>query len=167
MTNFEMVETLRQHANVSYEEAKQALEETNWDILEAMVLLEKQGKVTGNGGGTYTTRQEPQPEKTGRFKSVMARLADTLIRLIRKGNENFLEFHKNGKKQFELNVTVVILLLIFCFWVMAPLLVIGLFTGFRYVFRGPDLGKENINGAMDKASEFAENIKKDVDDENQ
>lgn len=166
MTNFEMVETLRQHANVSYEEAKQALEETNWDILEAMVLLEKQGKVTGNERGTYTTRQDPQPEKkNGQFKSAMARLAETLIRLIKKGNENFFQVYRRGKMQFEIPVTVLVLLVIFCFWVVAPLMIIGLFTEFRFSFRGPDLDKTKINGAMDKASEFAENIKRDNEEE--
>ncbi len=43
MENIEKVEKLRERANVTYEEAKLALEENNWDILDAMVSLEKQG----------------------------------------------------------------------------------------------------------------------------
>ena len=45
MDNFEKVEKLVQKANVSYEDAKQALEEANGDMLDAMIALEKQGKV--------------------------------------------------------------------------------------------------------------------------
>ena len=41
MTNYEMVELLRQKANVSYEEAKAALEASDWDLLDAIVLLER------------------------------------------------------------------------------------------------------------------------------
>ena len=37
MTNYEMVELLRQKANVSYEEAKATLEAANWDLLDAIV----------------------------------------------------------------------------------------------------------------------------------
>ena len=37
MTNLEMVETLREKANVSYEEAKAALEASNWDLLDAIL----------------------------------------------------------------------------------------------------------------------------------
>ena len=48
MTNYEMVELLRQKANVSYEEAKAALEAANWDLLDAIVLLEREGKVPEN-----------------------------------------------------------------------------------------------------------------------
>ena len=40
MDELEKVERLRKKADVSYEEAKQALEECGWDLLDAMVLLE-------------------------------------------------------------------------------------------------------------------------------
>ena len=45
MDNFEKVEKLREKAGVSYEEAKTALEQCNYDLLDAMIYLEKQGKV--------------------------------------------------------------------------------------------------------------------------
>lgn len=41
MDRFEMTEKLREKTGVSYEEAKAALEATEWDILEALVLLEE------------------------------------------------------------------------------------------------------------------------------
>ena len=34
------------------------------------------------------------------------------------------------------------LLLIFAFWVCVPLMIIGLFAGFRYSFSGAELGRE-------------------------
>ena len=40
MDRFEMTDKLSQKANVSYEEAKAALEASNWDLLDAMILLE-------------------------------------------------------------------------------------------------------------------------------
>ena len=46
-------------------------------------------------------------------------------------------------------------------WMCLIALVIGLFAGIHYSFRGPDLGRESINSAMNKASDFAENIGKD------
>ena len=44
MDHLEMLEVLRDRANVSYEEAKAVLEETNWELLDAMVAIEKAGK---------------------------------------------------------------------------------------------------------------------------
>ena len=55
MTNYEMVELLRQKANVSYEEAKAALEASDWDLLDAIVLLEREGKVPENDA-RFSTR---------------------------------------------------------------------------------------------------------------
>src|SRR5699024_7340996 len=57
MTNYEMVELLRQKANVSYEEAKAALEAANWDLLDAIVLLEREGKVPENDA-RFSTKAE-------------------------------------------------------------------------------------------------------------
>ena len=45
MEHIEMVEKLMSKANVSYAEAKQALENNNWDMLDALIDLERQGQV--------------------------------------------------------------------------------------------------------------------------
>ena len=54
-----------------------------------------------------------------------------------------------------------VLLLLFAFWVVLPLLIIGLFLNMRYHFQGPDMHAVDldINKAMDSAAETAENIK--------
>ena len=59
MVTLEQVELLRTKADVTYEEARQALEATNGDLLDAVVLLEIQGKVRPPKVGP--ARQE-QPE---------------------------------------------------------------------------------------------------------
>ena len=60
MEHIEMVEKLMEKANVSYAEAKQALENNNWDMLDALIELERQGKVHG---GQSTARCTTEPEK--------------------------------------------------------------------------------------------------------
>ncbi len=57
-------------------------------------------------------------------------------------------------------VTVLAVLLIFTFWITIPIIILGLFFGYRYMFSGPDLGKENVNRAMDSVADVAENLKK-------
>ena len=49
-------------------------------------------------------------------------------------------------------VTVLVVFLLFAFWLIIPLIIIGLFFGYRYMFSGPDLGKENVNRAMDSVA---------------
>ena len=83
----------------------------------------------------------------------------TLLRdAINLGNRNRFEVRKGDDMVLDLPVTVLVLLLIFAFWVCVPLLVIGLFAGFRYSFSGAELGRESINNAMDKAAEAADKV---------
>ena len=62
MEMIEKVERLREKANVSYEEAKEALEQSGGDLLDAIVLLERQGKVKGPAQSTFSTDYEEQTE---------------------------------------------------------------------------------------------------------
>ena len=62
-------------------------------------------------------------------------------------------------------VNVFILLLILGFWIVVPLMIVGLFCGCRYAFSGKELGKDNINNAMGKANEFADGIKSEIKNE--
>jgi len=45
MDELKLIDKLRKKANISYEEAKIALESNNWDILEALLYLEENGSV--------------------------------------------------------------------------------------------------------------------------
>lgn len=183
MVSLEQVEELRKRANISYEEAKKALEEANGDILEAIIILERQNKIDPpQGGGYYSTKdnskeQESYERSDSRSKSndkevsvsigdLLKKLGGFIMKLIEKGNKNHFEVVKNGEKVIKLPVTVLALLAIFMFWIIFPLMIAGLFFGFRYGFSGPDLGREDINRAMDSVAGLAENIKKEVKGDN-
>jgi len=165
MTNFEMVETLREKANVSYEEAKAALEASNWDLLDAILLLESEGKIAPETT-SYSTRAEelPPPEEPRKhrgFHDGMRWLARAFGKLLRIGNTNQLSVSRNNKELFSLPVTVFAVLLLCSVWTILIAMFISLFFGVRYAFRGPDLGKDSINSVMSKAGDMAENVKEE------
>lgn len=164
MTNFEMVERLRAKANVSYEEAKAALEAANWDLLDAMVLLEQQGKVAADESASYTTREEAAHSATKGegFGLFMKKVGEKVVAGINYLTRNSFEISRKGKVVLTVPALVLLLLLLPWLWFTLVLLITGLFFGFKYAFRGPDLGKKPINDAMDKASNVAENIKAEV-----
>lgn len=56
MATLDQVEKLRERANVSYEDAKAALEIAHDDLLEAVIYLERQGKIDGPDMNSYNTR---------------------------------------------------------------------------------------------------------------
>ncbi|MDR0406224.1 MAG: DUF4342 domain-containing protein [Clostridiales bacterium] len=177
MANMEQVEKLREKAKVTYDEAKAALDASDGDILEAIILLERQGKVPPpEHGGYYSSKSEKPPEREYAYRAseeayrgeTFSRLAGRFFkwcgRVIARGNANTFEVRRGDKTIISVPVTVLALLLVFAFWVVIPLLVIGLFFGCRYLFRGADLERTGVNRVMESAADTAERIKKDVRD---
>lgn len=169
MTHYEMVELLREKANVSYEEAKNALEAADWDLLDAIVLLEREGKTSATST-TYSTQSEPEPEqeqpKRSEFKDNMKRLGGWLAHLIEIGNRNSFVISKHGKELFHLPVTAAVLVLCISWPLTLVLLIIGLFAGCRYSFRGPQLGTDTVNNVMNKVNDAAETVKAEFTNDN-
>lgn len=169
MTNFEMVEVLRDKASVSYEEAKAALEAADWDLLDAMLLLEQQGRVPVQSC-SYSTREEPPLEEEQPrghrgpegLRGAIRHLGKVLRNLIRIGNSNHMVVSRNDEEIFSLPVTVCVILLICSVWTVLIAMGVSLFFGVRYSFRGPNLGRENINNAMNRVADAAENFKEEI-----
>ena len=164
MDHFEMVEALRAKANVSYEDAKTALEASQWDLLDALVYLEKEGKMHPDASASFTTRQEPSPRpaaETETAKGVFRRILEVVAGAINRMNKISVEVHKKGKVVLTLPLTAFVLLLLFCFWCVIPLMVVGLFFGMTYRFQGSQ-AVQGVNKVMDTAAGVAQNIKTGV-----
>jgi len=176
MTDLEKAEKLREKADVSFAEAKEALDKSGGDLLDALIYLEEQGKATVPAGGGFfsgadtpvetekssksSTENESDKHSGETFSTMMKKLGRFLIKMFNKGNSNYLEARKGDEHLFSCPVTVLVLLLIFFFWVTVPLLVISAFCGFQYRFSGKDLGKDSVNKVMDDASNAVDEVKK-------
>ena len=166
MDRMEMVEKLRAKANVTYEEAKEALEKTDWDMPDALVLLESEGKVADpQPQAEYTTQETDKKvyvEVNPRVKEGAGRLWDWVKMMFRKGNANQFVINRRGEELIAMPITVLVLLLI-CFWPFSLIvLFVGLFLGARYSFRGPDMnGAGKVNEMMDKAAQMVQSSGED------
>lgn len=191
MISLEQVEKLRDYAKVSYEDAKLALEVSNGDMLEAVIYLEKIGKISSpENGGQYSTNntssENASHENNGQektkngdnyeytynysgddFKKQSRKFVDVIKDWCKKGSENYFEARRYGKVMISVPVIVLVLALAFFFWITLPLMVVGLFFGCSYHFKGPDLKNENnpLNQAMDAAKGAAEQVKTVFEDE--
>lgn len=183
MVTLQQVEELRKYADITFNEAKEALEETNGDILEAIINLEKKGRIEPpKNGGYYSTKdtgetgeQKSSEAKAGTestkktssgFSDLFQRFSAFIGKLFHQGNRNIFEVSKNGQSTMTLPVTVLVILLIFTFWITVPLMIVGLFFGYKYSFSGPELGKEEVNRTMDQVSDVVDNLKKEFSGEN-
>ncbi|MCR5672884.1 MAG: DUF4342 domain-containing protein [Lachnospiraceae bacterium] len=164
MDNFEKVEKLREKANVTFEEAKAALEEANGDLLDAMILLEKQGKAQSQRE-SYSTKDEPsslmivdEPEKKEKKRGNA--FTDKLKALWHKSCENYFVVERNEEKIINIPIWVFIIILIFTWHVTLIAMVVALFVGCRYSFCGAD-DMKIANDVCDKVSEAADKVKEE------
>lgn len=169
MVDLEQVQKLREYANITYEEAKKALEETNGDMLQAVINLEKQNRIKAPEAGGYHNSEAEEQSANGKrrdnsrdnkrnqangssFGDQVTVFLKWCGKLIHKGNINSFEVLKDDNRVIMIPVTVLVLLLLFAFWIVVPLLIVGLIFGYRYRFCGPDLDKPEVNKAMENVS---------------
>ena len=176
MTNFEKVEKLVQKANVSYEEAKAALDKADGDLLDAVILLEKEGKTQAPRQSSFSTEYEQQTqyvsvagkveddrrsydkeeqrrERRERAKKGFGNIVDFLTR-------NFLFIKRNGDVVVKLPLWAVILIFLAAWHISIIAVIVSLFFGVTYSFRG-EADMNAANTVMDKASSAAEKVKEE------
>jgi len=177
MERNEMIKVLMEKAKVSHEEAEEALQECDCDLLDSIIYLERKGKVENNETNTIieaaeVNNEENKKESDGKNKKkcggigeVIGRIIKFIGKVIDKGNKNDFEISKESKKPIKISLTISALLLIVAFWPVAVLLVVGLFSGYKYSITGTDINTDKVNDILNKASESADNIKDDFREE--
>jgi len=140
--SLEQIDALRERANVSYEEAKEALEKCSGDIVEALIYLENNNKIMKEKG-----------------KSKCCSLWEKFLALIRKGNKTKFIIKKKDREVISLPVTVTVIAALIAPEFVGIGLLIALVVGYRFKFQG-SLGENmEINNTLDKMSDFVDNTK--------
>lgn len=180
MDNYQKVEQLVNKAGCSYEDAKAALEACEWDMLDAVISLEKEGKIVKEtpkaaeskaeeaveiipevisdkagdnaGAGGSGKANEARKRVRGLWKRIKSILTDNRMVVIKS----------NGQKILDLTIWIPVLALIMFFWATLALAVLAMLFGCRFHFEGADLGKAGINNTMDKATDYAEKVREDL-----
>lgn len=167
MDRNEKIVKLCTKTGVSVEDATKALDACQDDILDAALYLEALGKVERNQGSTYTTdtattENAANSKNTTSAGTAFGRICGWFGNLIKKGNENFLDITKDEQNYISIPLTVFVILLIPFFWLIAVLLLVGLFFDFHYTFRGPAFAQNGTtNQTMEQASKMCSDLKQD------
>ncbi|MCI6012450.1 MAG: UBA/TS-N domain protein, partial [Firmicutes bacterium] len=111
MDVLEKAEKIREKTGVTYEEAKAALEAADGDILDALVYLERRGKIREPEVSVYTTEASEDTSEEFRqaarnfedaeketFGDHVRRFLKWCGRMIEKGCENFFIVEKKGEE---------------------------------------------------------------------
>lgn len=143
--NLEQIDELRRRTSVSYEDAKEALDMCEGDMLEAIIYLEKNKKAK-----TATNDEEKEC------------LFDKIKALIKKGSNVRFIIKKKEKVFLNLSLNVAILIAIFAFHVTIIGLILALICGYRMKFetnKGEDI---KANQTLDKVQDSIEQMKSDL-----
>ena len=167
MDTFEKVEKLREKANVTFEEAKAALEEANGDLLDAMILLERQGKAesrresfsTKDAGTDLLVVDQPEQKKERKRGNAFT---DKVKALWHKSCENFFVVEREEEVLVNVPICVFILILLFTWHISLVVMVVALFLGCRYSFRGAAEMKA-ANDVCEKVHEAADKVKEEYE----
>ena len=171
MERNEMIEKLVKKANVNSSEAEEVLEKCDWDLLDAVIYLERKSKGNDNKTIDIITTKEGNNDKKERCKKdksscdgvgkIMGKIFKFIGGIIKKGNKIFFKISKEDEEPIKISLTVSVLLLIILFVPSIVLLVIGLFSGYKYSLVGLEGKYEGVNSVFNEASKSADSIKKD------
>ena len=167
MDMFDKVDTLRERANVSYEEAKEALDRSNGDVLDAMILLEREGRIydTGceNNKAGYTAGNAAvgsEYENTCK-KSNGKTFKEKVKALFHKSLVNYVAIDRKDERILRIPILVAILVVLFLWEVALIAVLVTLFLDCKYSFEGQDEMK-GANEVCAKAGDIADQVKDKV-----
>lgn len=164
---------LSQQTGISQEEARLALEHSGGDLLEAVLFLERTGRLSPPSGGFYSTRsggqsaQSTPAEDLGRrtageeptcWRDRLWNFLRALVDLLRHCTTLHFEVWRKGQLLTAIPVIILILLLIFAFWIAIPLFLVGLILGCRYRFQGAEVDPEPVNQVLEQASDGVDDV---------
>ena len=165
--NFELVEKLVNTFGVSYEKAKEALEASNWDAVDAAIYLEKdknaasqeqeQEKVNCNPKGSFNIPVDEMKEAGSNFFKACWDFLSLNTFVVKKSS---------GEVFLDIPIWLAALLLCAFFWPVVMILALVFIMGYRFSFSGPQLGKRHVKNTMNQvenaAEEFVEKVKNAV-----
>lgn len=148
MITLEQIDELRKRANVSFEDAREALEKCNGDLVEALVYLEKNGKIKStNESGEKGSLWE-------KFKAI-----------VDKGNNTRFIIRKKDKTIVNLSVTVALIFAVLTFYISVIGLLAALIAGYRFKFLKQNGEDMKVNETLDKMHDNIDSMKKKLADD--
>lgn len=135
-TNLQNIDLVKERANVSYEDAKDALEKCNNDVVDSLVYLEKQNKI-----------------KSGEKVKCESTVFNKIKELVKKGNSTRFIIKKKENALLNICVTFAAVITVVAFPAVIAVLILALITNHKIRFeKANGESIENVNEVFDKMS---------------
>lgn len=139
--SLELIEKLKEKVNISYADAKEALEKCNGDLVDALIYVEKENKI----------KAAPEEKKTSGFW-------DTIKRGVKRCNATRLVISKNDETILNISLTIFIILGLIATPFVLVLLLLLLFTGHKFRVKTAEFNEAKINKTFDDISDAASKV---------
>lgn len=169
MEKVKLIEKLKDKTSLSYDEAEYALENNDWNILDAMLHLEGKGKVKKPFISIFYTNEykdifNKETEminitKEKNNKNNIEGIFEAICKAIDTCNNIFIEIKKASKVFLKVPLTVLILLCFFTFGIIIPLVVVALIFDIEFFISSKNVNTEKINNVLIEISRNIKNIK--------
>ncbi len=123
--SLEKIDMLMERANISYKEAKDALERHDGDMVEALIELESSQKTN------YNKQKKAQGER--RKQAPRRDFFDDVSAFIKKMHKTSFTIGKKGHKVLDLPLTIASLIILFTLPVSLIILLIPLLLGYKFI----------------------------------
>lgn len=144
----EQIEMLRAKANITYEEARDALNNSSGDIVEALIYLEKQNKTKSS------SNEECSSSDWGA----------KLKKLVKTCNETRLVISKKGNTILNLSLTIVIIAAVFALPAVLIGLLAAMLTLHKIRLERPGAADSKINKTLDSINKTVNSMGNHVAD---
>ncbi|MBI9012778.1 MAG: DUF4342 domain-containing protein [Clostridiales bacterium] len=167
----EKIDSLRERANVSYAEAKEALEKSGGNMIDAIISLEGENKTVYDRAKREQSREKDyvrMQEKKEKYKTNADDFVESSKKLLNSLNETRVIMYNKDRVVFDVSLTITLIAAVFAFPVTVAIFVIGLLTGNKYKIVRKDKKDDLVNSVLDKAAKVsqtvADNLKEKVKD---
>ena len=153
MINLSLIDKLQKQANVSFEDAKEALEMTEWDVLDAYVWLQARGKIDSLPMESEPRVNEKKEEEknmesnqntvnTARQEEEDLGFFGNLLQMLR---QNRLVARASRGRVWSISLLGLLFVLLFFRKFFFVALIISLLLQVKYSIEGPDAKKKANN----------------------
>lgn len=170
----EKIDNLRERANVSYAEAKEALEANEGNMIDAIIYLENEDKTVYDRAKREQTRnreKERMNHRKEKYRNNADDFADSFKKLLKSLNDTRVVMYNNDRVVFDISMTITILTAAFLFPFAVGVFVIGLLMGNRFKVIRKDKKGDVLNTVLEKAAKMsqtvANNLKEKVNEVNE
>jgi len=157
----EKVDSLRERANVSYAEAKEALENSGGNMIDAIIALEGDDKTVYDRvkrEKARETEQERMRQRKEKYKANADDFVDSSKKVLDSMNETRVVMYNDNRVVLDISLTITLIAAVFAFPVAVAIVIVGLLMGNRFKVVKKDSSVDAVNSVLDKAAKMSQSV---------